>query len=66
MGMAGPGFVVKKGEKWSGRRGSNPRPSAWEADALPAELLPLGRARSLARAPVHQMNPARASHRNAT
>lgn len=24
----------------SGRRGSNPRPSAWEADALPIELLP--------------------------
>ena len=30
--------------KWSGRRVSNPRPSAWEADALPTELLPLGRA----------------------
>jgi hypothetical protein len=27
---------------WSGRRGSNPRHSAWEADTLPAELLPLG------------------------
>jgi hypothetical protein len=26
----------------SGRRGSNPRPSAWEADALPTELLPHG------------------------
>ena len=26
----------------SGRRGSNPRPSAWEADALPTELLPQG------------------------
>ena len=25
---------------WSGQRGSNPRPSAWEADALPTELLP--------------------------
>ena len=25
---------------WSGRRGSNPRPSAWKADALPTELLP--------------------------
>ena len=24
---------------WSGRRDSNPRPSAWKADALPAELL---------------------------
>ena len=24
----------------SGRRASNPRPSAWKADALPAELLP--------------------------
>ena len=26
----------------SGRRGSNPRPSAWEADALPTELFPPG------------------------
>src|SRR3989304_1894825 len=26
---------------WSGRRDSNSRPSAWEADALPTELLPL-------------------------
>jgi hypothetical protein len=25
---------------WSGRRGSNSRHSAWEADALPTELLP--------------------------
>lgn len=24
----------------SGRRGSNPRPSAWKADALSTELLP--------------------------
>jgi hypothetical protein len=28
----------------SGRRGSNPRPSAWKADALPTELLPLASA----------------------
>ena len=27
-------------KKVSGRRGSNPRPSAWKADALPTELLP--------------------------
>ena len=26
--------------KWSGRRDSNPRPSAWKADALPTELRP--------------------------
>ena len=26
--------------KLSGRRGSNPRPTAWKAVALPAELLP--------------------------
>src|SRR5689334_3067890 len=32
----------------SGRRGSNPRPSAWEADALPTELRP--RRRILAQA----------------
>ena len=28
-------------QKMSGRRNSNPRPSAWKADALPTELLPL-------------------------
>ncbi len=28
---------------WSGQRESNPRPSAWEADALPTELCPLPR-----------------------
>ncbi len=27
-------------EKLSGRRGSNPRPTAWKAVALPTELLP--------------------------
>ncbi len=27
--------------KKSGKRGSNPRPSAWKADALPTELFPL-------------------------
>ena len=36
--------TTKKGPQnvnlWSGRRGSNPRPSAWKADALPTELLP--------------------------
>ena len=38
------GRTTKKGPQnvnlWSGRRGSNPRPSAWKADALPTELLP--------------------------
>ncbi len=28
------------GSPWSGKRGSNSRPSAWEADALPTELFP--------------------------
>ena len=28
-------------DNWSGKRDSNPRPSAWEADALPTELFPL-------------------------
>ncbi len=28
------------GLEWSGRRGSNSRPSAWKADALSTELLP--------------------------
>src|SRR6056297_3523238 len=30
--------------EWSGRRDSNSRHSAWKADALPTELLPLGAA----------------------
>src|SRR4029079_10112958 len=33
------------GKRESGRRGSNPRPSAWEADALPTELRPRSRLR---------------------
>ena len=32
--------ALKKTVKWSGRRVSNPQPSAWEADTLPIELLP--------------------------
>ena len=28
----------------SGKRGSNPQPPAWEASALPTELLPQSRA----------------------
>ena len=31
----------------SGKRESNPRPSAWEADALPTELFPLDKAKIL-------------------
>jgi hypothetical protein len=37
---------------WSGRRGSNPRHSAWEADTLPIELLPLGSRTSYSRSRV--------------
>ena len=37
-----------RGKAQSGRRGSNPRPSAWEADALPTELLPHPARRTLA------------------
>src|SRR5262245_29117395 len=29
--------------EWSGQRGSNPRPQAWEARALPTELCPPAR-----------------------
>jgi hypothetical protein len=32
--------VMIAGGQVSGKRDSNPRPSAWEADALPTELLP--------------------------
>ena len=28
-------------QRWSGRRVSNSQPSAWKADTLPIELLPL-------------------------
>ena len=31
--------IIVEGQ-WSGKRDLNPRPSAWEADALPAELFP--------------------------
>ena len=34
-------FCNREGKKMSGIRGSNPRPSAWKADALPTELIPL-------------------------
>ena len=52
VSRSGAGGSIKKdrgggaavGGSWetllSGKRGSNPRPSAWEADALPAELFP--------------------------
>src|ERR1035437_8410931 len=39
---AGGRIRALKVGKWSGRRDSNPRHSAWEADTLPTELLPLG------------------------
>ena len=35
----------------SGKRDSNPRPSAWEANALPTELLSLRRTKSQNRGP---------------
>src|SRR5262249_12824813 len=38
----GPKLALVPAFFWSGKRGSNPRPSAWEADALPTELFPLG------------------------
>ena len=42
----------------SGRRDSNPRPSAWKADALPTELLPLVEAGPAARAPPDPLSQA--------
>ncbi len=38
-------FLRSEPRCWSGRRDSNPRHSAWEADTLPTELLPPGRPR---------------------
>ncbi len=35
----------RRAGRWSGKRDSNPRPSAWKADALPTELFPRGRRR---------------------
>ena len=32
--------IFKKSMEWSGKRDSNPRPSAWKADALAPELFP--------------------------
>lgn len=32
--------MTVEGRIWSGRRDSNPLPTAWEAVALPGELLP--------------------------
>ena len=32
--------TIRVFHRLSGKRDSNPRPSAWEADALPTELLP--------------------------
>jgi hypothetical protein len=34
-------LLEKDHQNWSGKRDSNPRPSAWKADALATELLPL-------------------------
>ena len=34
--------VKRRGENWSGQRGSNSRPEAWKAPALPTELHPHG------------------------
>src|SRR5262249_34455517 len=40
-GPAGPGNRLEdQALIWSGKPGSNRRPSAWEADALPTELFP--------------------------
>src|SRR6266581_8889570 len=38
-----PGRVraARRPDDWSGKRDSNPRPSAWKADALATELFPL-------------------------
>ena len=34
-------MIILEHFQLSGKRDSNPRPLAWEANALPAELLPL-------------------------
>ena len=37
---------------WSGTRDSNPRPPAWEASALPTELVPRKRMMSTPKPPI--------------
>src|SRR6266436_3395993 len=39
--LRGRESTINRESKWSGRRDSNSRPSAWKADALPTELHPL-------------------------
>ena len=38
--LRGRSLCITRCVRWSGRRGSNSRPSAWKADALSTELLP--------------------------
>jgi hypothetical protein len=45
---------------WSGKRDSNPRPSAWKADALATELLPLIYHKTI----HHPISQTATSHRN--
>lgn len=40
MSLQGIGPQIDGNFKWSGRRGSNSRHLAWEANTLPAELRP--------------------------
>ncbi len=47
--------------RWSGKRDSNPRPSAWKADALAAELFPLKRRRDLWMVEGEGFEPSKAS-----
>ena len=50
--------------KWSGKRGSNPRHPAWEADALPAELFPLFNATGRILEPASGLSRAKGRRRN--
>ena len=49
-------FTLKPLLNLSGRRGSNPRPTAWKAVALPTELLPQILPCELANLRIHQWN----------
>jgi hypothetical protein len=41
-----PQSSIRRSRNWSGRRDSNPRPTAWKAVTLPTELLPPTQGRS--------------------
>ena len=40
-------WLYRQIKKWSGKRGSNPRPSRWQRDALSTELFPQNQSKNI-------------------